>query len=445
MKSARQNHSPVLASIRDFNHEATPPCSMKAIPLGVLAMLGLLNGTCHAKEALTGYDEQTNGAVSQERYQLGFEQFNDVETPATGLGPVFNDSSCVACHHDTATGASSQIKAVRAGIWDGKNFMDPPGGSLILARALAREIKPVIPANANVKALRSSLSALGDGYIEAVADETLIAIANQQPALSNKQIRGEYVMVGVLETSGVQEVGRFGWKSQHSSVLSFSADAYRNEMGITTPLIPDEATSNGRSVEKYNVINRVPSPNESGNDQVELLADFIRATKAPPRTRPVTAPTPLTAALKAGSGKNVRLPALPARTGEDIFNATGCNICHVPSITTAPAGTALHGGTYVIPPALGEVTFHPYSDFLLHDVGTGDGIVQNGPQSTRNKLRTMPLWGLGRRHSFIHDGSETSLEKAVLRHKGEAAGVTKNYQKLTVQDKKSLLDFLGSL
>lgn len=405
-----------------------------------VGILGVLNGSCFAAEALTGYDEKTNGYITQEKYQQDLEQFTDVETPETGLGPLFNDSSCVACHHDTAIGASSQNKVVRAGFFDGKQFLEPVDGSLIFSRTIA-PVKAAIPDQANVKALRSSLSTLGDGYIEAIADETLIAIANSQP----KQMRGEYVWVGVMEATGVQEIGRFGWKSQHSSLLSFSADAYRNEMGITTPMFPDEATFNGHSVAAKQA---VPSPNEGDNLQLEMLTDFMRATKAPPRTRAIQTASPLNQALASGSnknGKNPPSPVLTARSGEDLFNTIGCNICHVPSITTAEVGYPRHGGTYKVPTALANVTLHPYSDFLLHNIGTGDGIVQNGGASTRNKMRTMPLWGLGRRLSFIHDGSEVTIENAVNRHAGEAAIVMKNYSKLSAQDKKNLLNFLESL
>jgi CxxC motif-containing protein (DUF1111 family) len=134
-----------------------------------------------------------------------------------------------------------------------------------------------------------------------------------------------------------------------------------------------------------------------------------------------------------------------AQEGEQIFHSVGCDICHVSSMTTAPAGTAINGGAFKVPEALGNKVIHPYSDFLLHNVGTGDGIVQNGPQSTANKLRTTPLWGLRTRSRLMHDLLSATREDAILRHGGEAASVTNNFRGLTARQKKELLTFLDSL
>jgi CxxC motif-containing protein (DUF1111 family) len=98
-----------------------------------------------------------------------------------------------------------------------------------------------------------------------------------------------------------------------------------------------------------------------------------------------------------------------------------------------------------VPAALGDKVIHPFSDFLLHDVGTGDGIVQNGPSSTRNKLRTAPLWGLRARARFMHDAGSLTLNEAILRHGREAASVTARYRRLSSSERGRLLAFLGSL
>ena len=118
-----------------------------------------------------------------------------------------------------------------------------------------------------------------------------------------------------------------------------------------------------------------PTPAHPFGPDVELFARFMRATKAPPRD------TALAATADAQAGGN-------------LFNQIGCATCHAATITTAPAGTVINGGKFIVTAALGDKIIHPYSDFMLHDVGTGDGIVQNGGQGTRNKLRTPPLWGL---------------------------------------------------
>jgi CxxC motif-containing protein (DUF1111 family) len=117
----------------------------------------------------------------------------------------------------------------------------------------------------------------------------------------------------------------------------------------------------------------------------------------------------------------------------------------VASITTAPTGTVINGGTFTIPDALGGKVIHPYSDFLLHNIATGDGIVQNGPADTANKLRTTPLWGLRTRDRLMHDGLSGSREQAILRHKGEAAVTRQKYVTLTPQQQSQLLTFLNSL
>jgi CxxC motif-containing protein (DUF1111 family) len=267
-----------------------------------------------------------------------------------------------------------------------------------------------------------SLSALGDGYVEAIADSTLAQIAQGQPGRSGGAVHGEAVMVDVLEAPGVKRVGRFGWKAQHASLLSFSADASRNEMGITNPILPTENTSNGRSVAAFD---GVPDPEDRGGD-LAAMTEFMRATKAPPRD----------AALAATAG---------AQQGEVVFKQIGCDVCHVPAIVTAPAGTAINGGTFTVPAALGGKTIHPYSDFLLHDVGTGDGIVQNGGPSTANKIRTTPLWGLRTRSRLLHDGSALTLQDAISRHQGEASGSIQRFLALSADVKNQVLSFLRSL
>ena len=226
----------------------------------------------------------------------------------------------------------------------------------------------------------------------------------------------------MLEAPGVTRVGRFGWKSQHASLLSFSADAYLNEVGITSRLLPHENTSLGVSVAAFDT---VADPEDTAND-IDLFTRFMRATKVPPRDMNV-AVTP------------------DARAGEQLFNRIGCAICHVTNIITAPSGMALNGGTFIVPPALGSKMIHPYSDFLLHDVGTGDGIVQNGGQDTANKLRTAPLWGLRTRTRLMHDGQSLTFEDAILRHRGEASSAAGRFNELNPRQRGQFLNFLRSL
>ncbi len=165
---------------------------------------------------------------------------------------------------------------------------------------------------------------------------------------------------------------------------------------------------------------------EPFGEDVEIFARFMRATKVPPRDT-----------LAAAKPEAI--------AGRALFATIGCANCHRPDLTTAPAGTSINGGAFVIPPALGDKIFHPYSDFLLHDVGTGDGIVQNGGPGTRNQLRTPPLWGLRTRDRLMHDGLSLTRNDAILRHAGQAAGVTARYRALSVRQKNQLVAFLNSL
>src|SRR5207247_231131 len=207
-----------------------------------------------------------------------------------------------------------------------------------------------------IRTTRASLNLLGDGLVEAVADETLIEIARAQRRATRGTIRGQALYVPILEAPGETRIGRFGWKDQHASLLSFSADAYLNEMGFTTRLFPDEVTT---------LCNTASEPNDTthadGLADFERFARFVRATKAPARDT-VLAATPA------------------ARRGSELFDAIGCATCHVRTLVTAAAGTAINGGTDTIPSALGEKAFHPFGDYLLHNIGTGDGIVMAMPE-----------------------------------------------------------------
>jgi CxxC motif-containing protein (DUF1111 family) len=375
-------------------------------------------GWSQATEAPAGFDGETNGLVDQATHHADAEIFAEQEFVEDGLGPVFNAQACGDCHQSPILGASSQITELRAGRYDGRKFVDHPGGSLINDRAIHASIQECVQDGNEVRTFRTSLNTLGDGFVEAIADETLIELAKNQP----RGMRGEIIEVPVLEADGALRVGRFGWKNQHASLVSFSADAYLNEMGITTPFLPEENTSMGKSVAEYD---EVPDPEDDGAD-VLLFARFMRATKVPPRD----------AALAS-------TPA--ARAGSDIFDRIGCATCHVRTIQTAPVGTVINGGTFTVPPALGDKTIHPFSDFLLHDVGTGDGIVQNGPQSTRNKLRTPPLWGLRTRNRLMHDGLSLTITDAIRRHQRQASTVTKRFKGLSGGERQQLLAFLRSL
>jgi CxxC motif-containing protein (DUF1111 family) len=366
-------------------------------------------------------------------FVLDQTQFEEIHAPNNGLGPLFNATSCAQCHQNNVTGAASQITELRIGHLDSSgNFVNPTvpinegatmvtGRSILNDRAICDQAQERVPDSETIHARRAVLNTLGDGFVEAVDDQTLLAIAAAQPAQSGGRIRGEAVQLPVLESTGTMRVGRFGWKDQQPTVLSFAADAYLNEMGVTNRLRKTDVTSVCKVTSDPE-----DTPDSIGMANIDHFAQFIRGTQAPP-TDAALAATP------------------DAQAGRQLFDAIGCNVCHVGTLTTVPAGTTLNGGTYVVSDALGSKSFHPYGDFLLHDVGTGDGIVQGGPADTAYKLRTAPLWGLHIKSRFMHDLQSLTLQDAIRRHRGEAAHVAEHFRRLEVPQQEQLLTFLKSL
>jgi CxxC motif-containing protein (DUF1111 family) len=144
--------------------------------------------------------------------------------------------------------------------------------------------------------------------------------------------------------------------------------------------------------------------------------------------------------------RDTTLAATPAAlAGQQLFRKVGCNVCHMEAITTAPVGTVIDGGMFTVPEALGDKIIHPFSDYLLHDIGTGDGIVQVGPQDTANKLRTAPLWGLRMKARFMHDLGSLSLDNAIARHDGEAHDAARGFRDLSPAEREALITFLKTL
>jgi CxxC motif-containing protein (DUF1111 family) len=399
--------------------------------------IGILLGDPPPPEALAGFDGLTNGSIAQTEMNSAESVFTEVEQPTPdGLGPVYNAVSCLDCHQSVAVGGASQVLEFRAGHNDGSraswftsrrhpfdtngstgtfvaataitaNGTAIPDRSLINQRAICGDAVEHLTDVDNIRASRLSLSVLGDGFVEAVPDGTFLAIAARN--------HGEAIEVPVLEANGITEVGKFGWKDQHASLLSFSGDAYVNEMGVTNTLFPDETTTVCQPA-------GMTSPNDNDNDIAQFAA-FMRATTVPPRG-------PITPAVVQGQA---------------IFEQIGCNNCHVETLVTAPAGTTIHGGMLIVSEAIGGKQIHPFGDYLLHDIGTGDGIVQNGPADTQYKLRTMPLWGLRTRTQLMHDAQSSTYADAIGRHGGEAAGEASKFNQLAPAQKSLLYAFLGSL
>src|SRR6202045_1599039 len=420
--------------------------SFAVFALGALAIVVAGVAQQGPTEAPTGFDTPTlaqdpgsqsvsNGIAepSGDTYALDQARFEQDHDARTGLGPVFNARACADCHQNPVTGGSSQFTEIRAGhkdangnfvaatvpINDGANII--ANRSIINDRALIPQAQEHIPDTENIRALRAALNTLGDGFVEAIDDSTLRAIAQHQVEVSHGRIHGEAVEVPVLEAPGQTRIGRFGWKDQHSSLLSFIGDAYLNEMGVTNRLRPKDVTTVGKITPDPE-----DTPDNLGLADIDHFAQFIRGTKVPPRDAVLSA----TAA---------------AQEGQNLFERIGCATCHVSTIVTAPAGTVIDGGTFTVPEALGNKIIHPYGDFLLHDIGTGDGIVQNPPQDTANKLRTVPLWGLRMHPRHMHDLKSLTLEDAIERHDGEAERERDRFRRLSAAEKQALFTFLNSL
>ncbi len=308
-----------------------------------------------------------------ERFLSGQVQFNRGLLESEGLGPVFNQNSCASCHSVGGSGGSGTIMVTRFGASSKQGF-DPLaalGGSLLQAQSISDQCAESVPPEADVVTNRTTPSIFGGGLVQAISDAALLANANNAPA----NISGIAHMVSSFEDppGSPLRVGRFGWKAQVATLLTFAADAGLNEMGLTNRFILQENAPNG-DVDLLASCDNVADPEDGfiltgGADFIDQVADFQRFLSQPPQT--------------PQSGM----------TGEALFVSVGCADCHTPSFVTGTAPEAALTGKLI----------KPYSDFLLHDMGLlGDGIVQGA--GTEREMRTSALWGLRVRDPMLHDG-----------------------------------------
>lgn len=377
-----------------------------------------------ATEAPTGLELRTNGLVPKEKFDEAAAEFGAVDSVEEGLGPLRNGNSCADCHRNPFGGHGTTIE-INAGHNEkrGKKieFISAPGGTIIALLSTNAEFQERVPTLENITSRRTTLSVLGLGFLESVSLQTRLDIAERQYADTNGRIRGSILMVDDPEAPMKKSPGAFGHKGAVQRLDLFAAGAYLVEMGITNPRFPEEQTSLGRSVAE---IDPAKDPEDDGED-VELFAIFMRASLAPSRS-----PLATTQA---------------AKNGERVFESIGCARCHVQTLVTAAAGTRI--GSFVVPEGLALKIFHPFTDLLLHDIGTGDGLpAQDAPLATRNLFRTPPLWLLRMKPSgFLHDARALSLEQAVLAHSGEAKVEGNAFRKLKGIDKRDLMLFLETL
>ncbi|HJZ86398.1 MAG TPA: di-heme oxidoredictase family protein [Polyangia bacterium] len=348
----------------------------------------------------------------------GKTTFQEEETPADGLGPVFNDIACAGCHLGPAVGGTNGRLETRFGRLNDDGTFNPLaelGGSLIQVSGIGPEppdcnyVGEVVPPEATIQTGRRTTPLFGFGLVDAVPEARLRAVAAVEAEAFPEQA-GQVSEVTNPDT-GQPAVGKFGWKAQVPTLHAFSGDAYLNEMGITNPSFPNESCPQGDCALLR--CNPRPDLNDDGAD-VNKFTDFMTFLGAPPR----------------GPGAG----SLRAIAGAIVFVQIGCANCHLPVLRTGSSSIA----------ALDHKLFAPFSDFLLHDMGSlGDGITQN--QATGRLMRTAPLWGVRAETSLLHDGRASTIPDAILAHDGQGARARDNFARLGDGARADLLTFLGSL
>jgi CxxC motif-containing protein (DUF1111 family) len=365
-------------------------------------------------------------AAEHQRFTAGRVDFTRPFQVADGLGPIFNQTNCASCHNNPVGGPGS-IKVFRFGFYDEKGVGWDPlsalGGSLLQLNTTNIAYQEVIPPQANVIAQRVTPSVLGDGLIEAIADADILVRETTPPSAN---VSGRAHLVVPLETpGGAQRVGRFGWKAELATVLSFSADAALNELGITNRILGTENAANGVPPGAFDT---VPDPEDGPDGQgqhfIDRITDFQRYLAAPPQT--------------PRSGMS----------GEAIFNAVGCADCHVASFTTR--------NDLALEAAIRNQVIKPYSDFLLHDMGAAADFIGDGMAGIQ-ELRTPPLWGVRTRDPLWHDGRVIggTFEQRIIGPTGvvalhaalgsEGRPSALAFQALSTADQLKVVAFLDSL
>ena len=346
-------------------------------------------------------------------FDEGRDDFMEVEEAADGLGPAFNGRSCSECHNLPAVGGIGTLAVIRAGAGTANGFQPPPGGTLIHLLSLPDHGCQVsIPTEVNILTRRIPLAIFGDGLIEAIPDAAIRALEDPDDR-NGDGVKGRAAMIMDI-ASNRERVGRFGWKAQQATLLSFAGDAYVNEMGITNDLFPNEVAAT-LNAQELAACDKVPDPEDQkdafGLRGIDRFTNFMKYL-APPVRGPITA---------------------EVQRGEQLFATVGCATCHVPVLGTGPNPD----------PVLANKPVPLYSDLLLHDVDTADGIPQAA--ASGNEFRTPPLWGLRFRKLLLHDGSAITLQQAIRRHGRTALKSKDRYLSLSRADRDAVLAFLGSL
>jgi CxxC motif-containing protein (DUF1111 family) len=388
-----------------------PHAGLLGLAIAGLALLAMGSGS------LPNFGDPLQGLAPADlaRFQAGKTVFEREFTPREGLGPVFNNTSCANCHDQGAIGGGSDTLETRYGqVIDGVfNSLTQFDGQLLHTMGIGLFngvdfVGEVVPPEANVVAHRRTNPLFGLGLVDAVPDQFLQDLAQFEQDFTPKTAGRALVLTDVF--SGQPRVGRFGWKCQIGTVLTFTGNAFLNEMGITTPFFPNENPPGG-DVALLAANPALTNPNDT-TATVMQLADHTTFLAPPPQR-------PLTRDAKLGGGT---------------FLGIGCADCHFPALRTGPNAVA----------ALDGVDFFPYSDFLVHDMGSlNDGIAQ--PPATGQEMRTAPLWGARIRTSFLHDGRAKTVRDAILAHDGQGLAARNRFATLRAREQAQLLEFINSL
>jgi CxxC motif-containing protein (DUF1111 family) len=386
--------------------------------------------TCQAQKLAKPLPGVLPGSDEEKAFFAGCDEFMEVETIEDGLGPVFNGKSCAECHAVPSVGGVEPNQGVaretrigrllpdgRFDPLDGSVSSLDRGGPLLQQRAInlqgCQHLQgEVVPPEATIVSLRLSTPLFGAGLIEAIPEATILA---------NTSNGGRPNRVSNPDRGDTRTLGRFGWKAQVPTLHVFAGDAYLNELGVTNPSFPQENRPQGEKIPSgCDIAPTRDNPNGLDDDGpgVTAFTNFMQFL-APLQRQPVTP---------------------QVQRGEEVFSSNisvggiGCASCHIPTMNTGPNPVA----------ALSNKDVNLFSDLLLHNIGTGDGIEQG--QAKGNDFRTAPLWGLSRRDRFMHDGKSKTIQDAILRHGApEALNALNGFMGLSQSDHDALLALLGSL
>jgi CxxC motif-containing protein (DUF1111 family) len=405
----------------------------------VIVLLSLPAGRSSAnghRAGLFGKPLEDISMQQRKAFRAGKDAFEETETAARGLGPIFNSTSCVACHSVPVVGGSNPLVETRAARVTNGQYIELAGGSLFQANAIRPDCAETVPAIANVVAARQTTPLFGLGLVEAIPDFEIEGYASRQCAFHPGQAGRVNHVVDVA--SGQNRVGRFGWKAQQATLLAFSGDAYLNEIGITNRLFPTENAPNGDLL-KLRRCDAVADPEDTADD-ITHFTNFMRFLAPPPREDDHDGDRDKDkdfdrdghdfdkdehgADDNDSHGSDVR--------GRRLFSKVGCAVCHHGSFKAVSPFDAINGRRVAA-----------FSDFLLHDVGTGDGIIQGNARGT--EFRTPPLWGISQSAPYLHDGSAATIQDAIQRHGNQGASARDAFGALSFMEQQALLAFLDSI